>query len=621
MRILEDGNVEIRNNKTGETKIVSPDALPNFGISTETYLKEIESQQKLKGYQETGQVQKDTSDPLAAQKSVALQATKKLEERFGRGDVGAVGTSRDIALSEGPSPAQRFLGFIKRATAGAFKPALKEDINIYKRELETFLPVFTQAFGSGAPQEGEAKRLIAAVPGPKSTNREAKTWFDDIKQLLGELPDTEDTKKKDSIASEQPQPQGNQKDLLDKVLGALPTIGGIMGGVTGAGVGAIGGFGIGALPAGAVGTGAGTLAGTGLAESIETLTGRQKETEAEVLKKEIIDPLTAGTLDIVTGGLFKGAGLVKGLLGKSVASVGDDLALKAIRPSPSQQRKFLEKTGQEMKDFVIEKGLFKKGTEQADDIIKPLQQGFDDIAVNSGLKVPVDNVVKLFDDKINTFKGVLDPSAQNIAKRLEDTKGLLLEKYGSVPGGIDIGDLTKDRRLIDDLIPESAFSKEEIAAGSRSAVRDILQDSIRQTSEGLTDSAGRSLKDIGTELSKMYTFRDIAEAQSFLGKGALPLGLLKQIGLTGAGGLIGGAGGFVTGQGDPMKVATGILIGLGIPMAVNNPKVVSALARNLPNIGKAIELAPKSQRVKLFGDLLRRTLTNIGSSAISDVGE
>jgi len=125
-------------------------------------------------------------DPLAPQKRVALEALDLLETRYGRGDTKNIGTKKDIALAGGGGNVERLGGLIQRGlvTAGS-DPKLREDIQSYQQLLITFLPAFTQAFGSGAPQEGEAKRLIEAAPGAKSSDREAAAWFNDVRVLLG----------------------------------------------------------------------------------------------------------------------------------------------------------------------------------------------------------------------------------------------------------------------------------------------------------------------------------------------------------------------------------------------------------------------------------------------------
>lgn len=175
MRILEDGSVEIRSSK-GNTKIVQPKDLPSYGISYSDYETQKGAYQTaIKGETE------DKTDPLAPQKQVASEALNLLESRYGRGDPSAVGTGRDISFSGGGNILERIIGSTGKLFRGK---ETREDVNAYKNVLETFLPVFTQAFGSGAPQEGEAKRLKNAAPGPKSSDKEAKRWFADVRSLL-----------------------------------------------------------------------------------------------------------------------------------------------------------------------------------------------------------------------------------------------------------------------------------------------------------------------------------------------------------------------------------------------------------------------------------------------------
>jgi len=128
----------------------------------------------------------EKKDPLAPQKMVALKALDLLETRFGRGNTKNIGTKEDIALAGGGGNVERLGGLIQRGLVKAGSdPRLREDVQAYQQLLITFLPAFTQAFGSGAPQEGEAKRLIEAAPGVKSSDREAKAWFNDVRTLLG----------------------------------------------------------------------------------------------------------------------------------------------------------------------------------------------------------------------------------------------------------------------------------------------------------------------------------------------------------------------------------------------------------------------------------------------------
>jgi len=134
---------------------------------------------------------------------------------------------------------------------------------------------------------------------------------------------------------------------------------------------------------------------------------------------------------------------------------------------------------------------------------------------------------------------------------------------------------------------DSKYLKDDILADADKLARDIYADTARNAAAAanLVDDAGRSLKDIGLELSNLYSFRKIADVQKYLGKGTLPIGLIKTIGLAGAGGAYGG----FTSEGDAKSIVTGAAISLGLPTVLNNPKVIAVLANQLPKIGAAIK--------------------------------
>lgn len=132
----------------------------------------------------------EEKDPLAPQKRVALGALNLLEKRFGRGAIANIGTGKDLSFAGTGGNIARLKGRVKQAAvAVGHDPKLREDIKIFQQAFSTFLPTFTQAFGSGTPQEAEATRLIENAPGPGSSDREAKAWFSDVKLLLGGLPE------------------------------------------------------------------------------------------------------------------------------------------------------------------------------------------------------------------------------------------------------------------------------------------------------------------------------------------------------------------------------------------------------------------------------------------------
>ena len=409
------------------------------------------------------------------------------------------------------------------------------------------------------------------------------------------------------------QPQQRERDLLDTVIDILPTAGAIVGGLAG---GVLGG-GVGSLATGAAGTFVGAAGGRQLAEFIQDMTGRQDETTEEAFRETLVDASKAAVADLATGGLIKiGKPIVSGVASKLI-DIGDDLALRALRPNITQQKNFFKTTGQELKDFVIEKGLFKKGVEQADELIKPLQENFDNIADKSGVKIPTGDIFEAFKTKIQEYNNIGVSGYQSRANALQKELDAFLSKFGKTIE-IDISDVNTLRKKLDSLMGDSKYLKDDILADADKLARDIYADTARNAaaSANLVDDAGRSLKDIGLELSNLYSFRKIADVQKYLGKGTLPIGLIKTIGLAGAGGAYGG----FTSEGDAKSIVTGAAISLGLPTVLNNPKVIAVLANQLPKIGAAINAVPENQKAKVATDMIRRLLTQLGAENIANLG-
>jgi len=221
-----DGTVDIYNKKTGEVKTginpselgtISPNLVAEYqqGQSAEATLARTEAEQKLEAIR-SGEGE---PDPLKPQKRVAEEALDILQSRFGRGAKENLGTKEDLSLAGEGGLLSRTFGKAKVAMSGVVAGELQQDVNKYKNALNTFRGVFTQAFGSGTPQEAEAKALIEAAPGPGSTNAEATAWFDDVKTLLGgkKAPDLtqealdQETGKKKIV--------GDEKELAGQVIG------------------------------------------------------------------------------------------------------------------------------------------------------------------------------------------------------------------------------------------------------------------------------------------------------------------------------------------------------------------------------------------------------------------
>lgn len=526
-----------------------------------------------------------------------LPGTREQEARAAFDQLKGLLTLENVSYLKGTGAlSDREMGILERAST---KLNTNLSDKAFERELNALI---TELGGTPAIQEESKKKIEATSLQPTGTP------LDTVLQAAQTQP---------AQPQQTLQPQQREKDLLDTVISILPAAGGILGGLAGGAAGSIAG-GVGAIPGSAGGTFIGAAGGRQLAEIVQNLTNRQDETTTEAYKESLIDAGKAATADLVTGGLIKiGSPILKGVASKLI-NVGDDLALRALKPTKTQQRNFLAKTGQELKDFVIKKGLFEQGTEQVDELIKPLQQNFDNIASRSKVQIPTGDIANAFKTKIQELNNSGIAGYQSIARSLQNQSDAFLQKFGNTLE-IDISEINKLRKGLDVLISDSAFTKDSIEAGADKLTRDIYVNIVRNAADnaGLVDDAGRSLKDIGQELGKLYSFKDIAATQKYLGTGTLPIGLTRTIGLAGTGGVVGGLGG----QGDPKAIVTGALLSLGLPSVANNPKVIAILANQLPKIGAAINAIPENQKAKLATDMIRRLLTQIGASEITDLGQ
>ncbi len=611
-----------RNKRTGKVRDFTLEEAINVGISQEKFLSKLETQKGIEEIEapvdpvaDLGETERKFAIGLGAARSALADLKKdpitgkrkvktgpittrfqKVGEFFGKSGPGTKFRSQlalaQTAIKSAFLGAQQSPAELEGLIDALSDPNVQEDVLATRIEslisaVEPFVPAgVREAAMKGVDEELKKKGTEDLIQPPQN----------------GELNIEELSREAAEI-----QPLTPVQKIAQTAATAAPIVGSVVGGLTGAFLGA----GVASLFTGVLGTAIGTAGGIAFGETLQDLVGIQDETPQEQLKKAAVTTATASALDLMGGALFMGGGALVKQLGKGIFKIGDDIILRAIRPSPSQQRKFLQKTGIELKEFAIDKGLFKKGVEQVDNLIKPLQDGFDDIAVKSGQAIDPASVVAKFDEKITELSAIPNREAQQLAKQLAEEAKLFMNKMGVNP--IEVGNLTQLRRTIDNLLPDSKFLQDPIMAGKNRMVRNIYQESIQEATEGLTNATGQNLKEIGQELNKLYNFRGIVEQQFGLGKGTLPIGLIKSITI-GGGGAIGAVGGGTEGA------ITGALIGMGLPALANNPKVISYLARNLPIVGKAVQGLPENQKARIITDAFRRLLTNLGAVEMSNLG-
>lgn len=295
---------------------------------------------------------------------------------------------------------------------------------------------------------------------------------------------------------------------------------------------------------------------------------------------------TPDPLDFIKFG--KVAEKITGKLGRKVAESGEELVLKGLKPSPSQQKKFLEKTGEQLSGWMSKNNISSNFVEEAGKKIEEVQGQFDEIALSKNIQV---NPNKLLEKFIKTSEDIKDTVAGDIsgkAKKIEDFFDSLTTKYGDK---MTAADLTKERKGIDDQLKESQFGMPLEQASYLRSVRNAITEAI-QDSAGSIKAGGKSLKELGSELNKLYSFEEIANKQSGLGKGNMAFGITD---------LIAGGAGFASGD-DPVEKLKNAVLGVVTKRMINSPKVVGKTSEALQKTGSMLQ-SPSTQ--KTLESLLR----------------
>jgi len=296
---------------------------------------------------------------------------------------------------------------------------------------------------------------------------------------------------------------------------------------------------------------------------------------------------TPDLLDVVKFG--KVASKITSKMGKGVTETGEKLVVRGLKPSPSQQRKFLQETGESLSDFMSKNKITSNFVEKSSEKLDELQSAFDEIAIKSNKMVSNEDLYKSFAKRIKDFESNIIPSMQGKSEDIKSVFNNLINKYlpnlaGDIKSGrklgkasFNVGDLTKERKVIDKALKENQYQLPIEQASYLRSVRDALQETIQEATKGLTYK-GKNLKELGRELSKFYKFQDIAEKQAGLGKGTLMPGLTDLLAM-GTGSLYGQ---------DPMdRLKNALLFGLS-RRAVSNPKVIGGTSKVMQKTGEVI---------------------------------
>lgn len=335
--------------------------------------------------------------------------------------------------------------------------------------------------------------------------------------------------------------------------------------------GALGGAATGAA-LGSVVPGIGTIIGAGVGGLVGGFGGRLAENKVRDDRFGVKDAAIEGAISGIAGGgpirLAKlGAGITKGVKGGSplvdaietattkvasssarkkagekVAGLGDDLAVKAFRLTPTQLTNFNKRHGEDA-GKVIKRYGFGNAEEITTKGIEPLQSSFDEVITNipsiskTSLKRGLEKVYKPLTKSVNLTEKQLGQSLKTQA-----------DEILKLPGDeIDAARINELRKSFDNAVkytqkgaPDYNVNKE-----TADALRGLLQRTADKAGIGV---GGRSFKEIGRDLSKLFDLQEMTARQSQLGRGSLPAGLTNLLGgaVGGTAGPLGALGGIVT---------------------------------------------------------------------------
>ena len=370
------------------------------------------------------------------------------------------------------------------------------------------------------------------------------------------------------------QPQKKKKNFW---LDQISTVGGIAGGIAGTAAAPI------------FGTAAGAGIGSGLGEAIENAISGESLGK-NVLKEGALGAVFGGgPIKLAKAGLGAKAALkagtatglgealkigggeaakfsLRGAAGKKALEGADKAIIKQFGFTPSQLTNFKGKFGEDALSVIK-----KHSIQSADDVATRtgvLQSAFDDIVPRIG-EIPKKQIQTALSSTANKYIKSPSLADQALGRQLKAQADEILRNAPEKLSGETLSGLRKvfDKKVPYSLrgTPEDNLNRE--IAGS---LRGVLQKSADKAGLGFE---GKSFKEIGKDLNKLYDLEDIVEKQANLGRGASPLGLRTLLG--------GAAGG---GAGGPL----GSLAGMAGTAAVNSPTGRKLAAKGAGTLGEGL---------------------------------
>ncbi len=311
-----------------------------------------------------------------------------------------------------------------------------------------------------------------------------------------------------------------------------------------------------------------------------------------------IDPNSAAGMAIGFGGelltpdLFMGADLAKGLsfarkgtkaspglftrviqkAGEGIEEGGKGLAVRALKPSPSQVKKFEQTSGMSLGDFISQNNLYgtgRKALEKVEPLIAEQQKVYNSLARSGKLIDPKEYVQSLLKRADEITKNDFSYEAQRVAEGLRGRAKIFQDNATKFKGGIPIEVLTNTKSGAFGSVPGGAMIDPNIYHAGKIAGEEGIK---------LLDSYAPGSAKVGRNLQALREFRDIASKQRGLGEGSQVFNMFKP---SAGGAVVGGMFG-----GIPGAAAGAALSTIG-----NNPKTLSAAATGGQLIGRGVQRA------------------------------
>jgi len=464
MRILPDGTVEIRNKRTGATKIVQPSDLPSYGIKYSAYESEKSAYEKSILGEEAPTAEEKKQ---VAKKETLSESLNLLEKNLGEVEI------------RGPIAGR--MGWLSTLTGGAMFPEVADYEAMRKSLIGPIARVISGEVG--VLTDKDIARAEKMLPFISDTKNVAKNKLANIRELIGKEGEKAVISERiDRKMAEEPrapgvpgvlkfllpraskmaeEPEGQEQlrrgiSPLNIMLpwlsaGRLATRPG--GGISREGVGALGEAGAYALPAGLGLARGGALAGG--------LIGATAPEEMGLGERAGRVALGAG-LGAVTGKALGVAGKGFKWLAKAGKPVKEKLANQLLGLTPSKVRLtpegtswLSEKVVGMLDDGTLQSGNFQSIRQQANNLLSTAESQIDDILTKRGSTktVKTSNLLNPIDDLITQANKQGNKSK---AKALQKFKDDVIAHWGN---DLTVSQVLDLKRTMDTALADSVFTK------------------------------------------------------------------------------------------------------------------------------------------------------------------